>query len=145
MIGNGQIQAIDGLEIPNLVRASNACAYVLKIRSKVYLLPMRVKLDENAYAMKDALSYKIYLSRRIIDNDRADKAIIRILLHELTHIKQMENEDLVLADNGNIAIWKGEVYSSKAEYSTRPWEAEARKAESKYINEAWRIINVTTI
>lgn len=138
---NRKIQVVSGLEIPGLIMVANACASVLKVRSNVCILPMKFLHDDKAFVTRDTLSFKLHLSKSIIEKDEANKETARLFIHELTHVKQMEDGELILADHGNIVIWRGKKYNPQMDYNIRPWEKDARRAESKYIKEVWNIIN----
>lgn len=56
-----------------------------------------------------------------------------LICHEMKHFDQYENGDLeVIKDESKLVfIWKGQEYKSSTSYYSRPWEREAREAQSK--------------
>jgi hypothetical protein len=61
---------------------------------------------------------------------------ITTLSHELIHLKQYYNKDLILLDNIKIPIWKGDTIDVKDyTYENRPWEKEAYNNQNKIASE----------
>lgn len=86
------------------------------------------------YSKKNA--YDILLNIHHIN----DKEFPKMLLHELTHAKQMQLGDLIIKRKADGLTWKGTFYNKKdfEEYSERkhrflPWEIPAYKSEKAQI------------
>ena len=62
--------------------------------------------------------------------------LLRLIAHEMTHVKQLVNGDLKFDfENGKI-LWKGKDFDvDKTPYRKRPFEIEAFKEEKKYIQD----------
>ena len=54
----------------------------------------------------------------------------RVLIHELQHVIQMFNQDLLT--DGEQFIWKGQAYPFDYPYRERPWEIEAEEQVKLY-------------
>lgn len=75
-----------------------------------------------------------------IDTNQRKSRILRIVAHELIHIKQYSKNHLI--DSGsNMIEWQGKLYDlEKTPYNLRPWEAEARRMEYKLQRKIEKII-----
>lgn len=131
-----------GYDIPNLVRLSNIIIKILNIKAEVYIMPMRLKLDGNAYVTAYGNRYTVYLNSDILKNDKISNFNIRLLIHELTHVQQMERGDLIFKEGFKKAIWKGREYVSSDDYDSRPFEIEARKNEKLYFNNVKELLSL---
>jgi hypothetical protein len=75
-------------------------------------------LDTKAYIKGEKYSYLIFIG----NFSRTDN--ILTLSHELIHLKQYYNNELII--NGNMQIWKGDTINiSNISYEKRPWEIDA--------------------
>lgn len=131
-----------GYDIPNLVRLSNIIIKILNIKAEVYIMPMRLKLDGNAYVTACGNRYTVYLNSDILKKDKISNFNIRLLIHELTHVQQMERGDLIFKEGFKKAIWKGREYVSSDDYDSRPFEIEARKNEKLYFNNVKELLSL---
>lgn len=94
-------------------------------------------LDNDTYAECDILTKKQKDSRVItisLDHLLASNCLYygfaRMLGHELEHARQVISGELTALEDENFFIWKGEKISlDLVQYSARPWEHEALKAE----------------
>ena len=60
-----------------------------------------------------------------------EQELVKVIAHEMTHVKQYEYDDLELGVNQ--CYWKGELYDEKVEgYWFLPWEIEARGYEMAF-------------
>lgn len=76
------------------------------------------------YVTKSNNNYFLFL-----DPYQRKSRIVRIIAHELIHIKQYSENQLSVIDIEHIS-WKGETYNlSLTPYDMRPWEVEARQLE----------------
>ncbi len=67
------------------------------------------------------------------------KESIRVISHEIIHIKQYLSKDLVF-ENG-IVYWRGDVFDlQSSDYETRPWENEAFSEEGPLNNKISNIL-----
>ena len=124
----------------NLIRILNAAKSVLNINTDVNIAPMRVKLDDTAYAYKVLDSYFIYINEDIFRKDKINNFNIRVIIHELYHIKQMIDGDLKFSDDHKIVYWKNVKYDKSYSYDERPFEVEARLAETKYFKQVKKLV-----
>lgn len=65
---------------------------------------------------------------------RQQRIYVGTLVHELTHVRQMQEGRLISRDDHY--IWEGEVYKLHAtlpEYLAQPWEVEAHIAQGMYL------------
>ena len=124
----------------NLIRILNAAKSVLNINTDVNIAPMRVKLDDTAYAYKVLDSYFIYINEDIFRKDKINNFNIRVIIHELYHIKQMIDGDLKFSDEHKVAYWKNIKYDKSYSYDERPFEVEARLAETKYFKQVKKLV-----
>ena len=84
-------------------------------------------LDKNEIAI-DVRSYDV-------------KSIVKTIIHELTHVKQVRDGKLKGANKG--FVWNNEEFGeakSHEEYLEFPWEIEARANADKYIDEVMKKI-----
>lgn len=78
-----------------------------------------------AYVTESALCYFLYLK------PNGKLTSIRLLSHELIHIKQYYFNELSV-NNSNFAIWKGDtIYKNDKDYKNYPWEKEAFSNQSE--------------
>ena len=124
----------------NLIRILNAAKSVLNINTDVNIAPMRVKLDDTAYAYKVLDSYFIYINEDIFRKDKINNFNIRVIIHELYHIKQMIDGDLKFSDDHKVVYWKNIKYDKSYSYDERPFEVEARLAETKYFKQVKKLV-----
>ncbi len=75
----------------------------------------------DAYTVNEGNCYII----TIIETDR--KNSIRLIAHELTHVKQLYDKRVIV--NNDQVIWEGEEINPIPEYMERPWEIEAFQYE----------------
>jgi len=76
---------------------------------------------------------------------RQQRIYIGTLVHELTHVRQMQEGRLVSKDDHY--IWEGEVFkisASLSEYLAQPWEVEAHVEQAMYLYDLEREEATTT-
>ena len=63
--------------------------------------------------------------------DSTEEELVKVIAHEMTHVKQYEYDDLELGVK--CQYWKGEIYDEEVEgYWFMPWEIEARGYEQAF-------------
>lgn len=92
----------------------------------------------NRFSTKD-YELQAFLDKTIVPNTynlivktKLLESLEDIICHEMVHFDQYERGDLKLKNTDNsgpIFIWKGEEFSSDSNYSSRPWEEEARSKQ----------------
>lgn len=124
----------------NLIRILNAAKSVLNVNTDVNIAPMRVKLDDTAYAYKTLDNYFIYINEDILRRDKINNFNIRVIIHELYHIKQMIDGDLKFSDDHKAVYWKNVKYDKSYSYDERPFKVEVRLAETKYFKQVKKLV-----
>lgn len=134
---------IPGYYIPNIRKLVDVVINVLGVFATVAIMPMRIKTSNaigyvekygDKYTPNRDGKYTIFIDTSILKADELSDPIINLFIHEIWHIKQMENGRLRSGDS--VAVWDGVHYAITAmPYEDRPWEIEARKMESKYLNQ----------
>lgn len=122
-----------GFDIPNLKRIVNTASSVMGMDSIVHLMPMKIKLSEHAYTVKQGCEYIIYLSEQILSKDELSDFNIKVLTHELWHVRQIKSGELKFHDKR--VEWRGRFYDNSQPDHLRGWEQEARRAERKYFKQ----------
>ena len=121
-------------DVTNLIHAISHELFGLDtLKIDIYDLPTNLEkmgeLSLQAYVAKNPHedhSYMIYLSRNIRGS------IKNVIIHELIHIKQMEDGELVQFPPGiKFVIWKGDTINFERDYSIRPYEIEAYSHSKK--------------
>lgn len=122
-----------------------------KERSKdLYIWINFADMHDETYGMCEVLSdlydqpneFRIWVSP--IQNDCVRIPFLRILAHELVHLKQYANNELA---NSRAWIWKGTRYKfvenslSYDEYAALPWEEEAIRLEEELYNDYLAYVN----
>lgn len=129
------IEKVDiGYSIPNIKKAVNVIAKVIGLSHKVYVMPLRIKkLDNHSYIVVQQKKIIIFVGVSILAADRLSSAVLRLLIHELYHCRQIANGDLSYNNTMTVAIWMGKEYTSDIRHEDREWEQQARDAERQYI------------
>lgn len=129
-----------GYTVVNLVRIANTIIQKLGIKNDVYILPMKVMLDENAYVTSKGNISTIFIHPNILKKDALSDFNIKMLIHELTHVLQMQRGELIM-DGANIR-WKGKLFTKDTPHGERPFEIEARENERKYFKEIKQLLSL---
>ena len=129
-----------GFDIPNIKLIVNTIAHVLKIENAVHVMPMKLNFDGNAYAVKQGCEYIIFVNEKVLSSDKISNFNIRLFIHEMWHIKQMMDGRLKFNYDNTKAIYDGVEYTNLVEYSKRPFESEARKAEDIYFKQVKKLL-----
>ena len=125
-----------GYFIPNLKKLVNVVAYIFKIESEIFIMPLRIKqLDENSYVVPSINSFIIYVNEKYLREDKITNFVIRMFIHEMWHVKQMVDKKLSFNETHTKAYWNGNEYTSDLSHDEREWEKEARQAEQKYFKQ----------
>lgn len=115
----------------HIIKLVEKITELLGISDLIYLAPLRVKvIDKNAYVVKVSDGYVIFISHKHLKEDKITPFIIRMLIHEIWHIKQMNEGRLVITDS--LFTWQGKDYPNNTQIEFRKWESEARQAELIY-------------
>lgn len=129
-----------GFDIPNIKKIVNTIAHILKIENVVHIMPMKLNLDDNAYAVKQGCNYTIFVNEKILSSDKITNFNIKMFIHEMWHIKQMMDGRLEFNHDNTKVIYDGVEYTNLVEYSKRPFESEARKAEDIYFKQVKKLL-----
>ena len=129
-----------GYEIPNIKRLVNTVAHVLGIQNVVHVMPMKLKFDGNAYAVKQGCEYIIFVNEKILSSDKISNFNIKMFIHEMWHIKQMMDGRLKFNYDNTKAIYNGVEYTNLMAHEDRPFEIEARKAEEIYFKQVKKLL-----
>lgn len=125
-----------GYSIPNLKRLVNVIAHIFSIESEIFIMPLRMKeLDENSYVVSSINSFIIYVNELYLRKDKVSDFVIRMIIHEMWHVKQMIDKRLSFNQEHTKAYWNGNEYTSDLSHDEREWEKEARQAEQKYFKQ----------
>lgn len=130
-----------GYEIPNIKRIVNTVAHVLGIKNAIHVMPMRLNFDGVAYAVKQGCEFIIFCNKDFLNKDKITNFSIRVIIHEMWHIKQMMDGRLTFNYDNTKAIYNGVEYTNLVEHSRRPFEAEARSAEARYFKQVKNLLN----
>lgn len=129
-----------GYQIPNTKKLVNTVAHVLGIKDAVHVMPMKLNFDGVAYAVKQGYQYIIFFNKDFLNKDKITNFSIRVIIHEMWHIKQMMDGRLAFNYDNTKAIYNGVEYTNLVEHSKRPFEVEARRAESIYFKEVQTLL-----
>lgn len=146
-INNEGIEVQNSTPIENIPEIIKAGTYVVGIQNaKIFVLPFNKRI-QNAYEKKyfhkisghvvenkDG-SYVIYIDMSLNADD-----LIKVVSHELIHIKQMQKKQLSHDDKGNI-YWEGKKQKLNTPYDKRKWEMDAKKYETFVYNRVIDILN----
>jgi len=129
-----------GFDIPNIKRLVNTVAHVFGIQNVVHVMPMKLNLDGNAYAVKQGCEYIIFVNEKILRSDKINDFNIKMFIHEMFHIKQMMDGRLKFNYDNTKAIYDGVEYTNLMAHEDRPFEQEARKAEDIYFRQVKKLL-----
>ena len=133
-----------GYDIPNTKKLVNTVAYVLGIQNVVHVMPMRLNLDGVAYAVKQGCEFIIFCNKDFLNKDKITNFSIKVIIHEMWHVKQMMDGRLAFNYDNTKAIYKGVEYTNLVEHSKRPFEVEARKAERIYFDRVKELLKLNS-
>lgn len=132
---------IQGYYIPNIIKLMGMIIKVLNIASEVSIRPLRIKTsNEIGYAEKQDSEYTIFIEPQFLKQDEVNDFVINLFIHELWHVKQMEDCRLLSNIVNTVAVWEGVYYSMEMPHEQRPWEIEAKKMEAEYLEQVKRQI-----
>lgn len=126
-------------EVVNLINAVNEVLNLEGVTIFVKRMP-ETKLQkgyiitsDNKYGSVIQANKKVYF---LMLRDNLETSFInKVIIHELSHIIQMENGDLIMNHNSNIVIWKGIEYNiNKVKHNFQKWEIDAREKEKNIID-----------
>lgn len=130
-------------DISNIVKIIDICTDYLEIEDvDIYISPMRKDFEDDYFAFIQQASetmFVVYIKERILKRNKITKFNVKMLLHEMVHLRQYVDKHLsVPSTNSNFAIWKGKKYDSSFEYNQRPWEMEAEDVSKKGYKELYK-------
>lgn len=124
---------IPGYYIPNMSKLLDVVVSVLGVSSAVNIQPLKIKtLNAVGYTEKRDNKYTIFIDTNILKADELTEQVVNLFIHELWHVRQMEDGRLSNNDVYTVAVWEGVYYSMEMPHEQRPWEIEAKKMESIY-------------
>lgn len=130
-----------GYDIPNIKKVVNTVAHALGIQNVVHVMPMKIKnFDDNAYAVKQGCEYVIFINEKFLSKDKINNFIVKVIIHEMWHIKQMMDDKLQFNYDHTKAIFEGKEYTNLTNHEDRPFEIEAREAERKYFKQVLKLL-----
>lgn len=125
-----------GYNIPNLKRLVNTVAHVLDIVNTLHIAPLAIEqFDDKAYAVKQGCEFVLFINKSILQKDKINTSLIKLIIHEMWHIRQMKEGELSFNYNHTKAIFNGKEYTNMTPHNDRPFESEARKAEDIYFKQ----------
>ena len=95
------------------------------------------KKDKDGYGGNIVLSDTAVKKKRFylyFNPNYSYKDIIRIMLHELTHVKQVYKGELLPSSDDKFIMWKGKEYISVTDYKRA-----MRKGGTEYMNFPWEV------
>lgn len=131
-----------GYDISNIIKIAEAVAEVLNINRDVYIVPMKVILNDNAYVTSAGPIFTVFINPKTLKQNKITAFNIKLLIHELTHVQQAQRGDLVYTSDNKTILWKGKEYNNKSDYDLRPFEIEARKNESTYFKKIKELLSL---
>lgn len=81
--------------------------------------------------------YNLYLRKD------TNEPLRSIICHEMLHLRQYIDGDLLVNVERRLFIWKGKDYPYSYPYMDRPWEKEVFKAQSKFISDVKKALPKT--
>lgn len=135
---------IQGYYIPNISRLAKVVLKELGVSSEVDIQPLKIKTSDaiscverhgSKYDANKKAKYTISIDTEILRADELSDPVISLLIHEVWHVKQMEDGRLKSNTEYTVAVWEGVHYTMTIPHDRRPWEIEARKKELEYLNQ----------
>ena len=127
---------IPGYYIPNMSKLLDVVVNVLGVSSPVDIQPLKIKtLNAVGYTEKRKDKYTVFIDTNILKADELTDPVINLFIHEVWHVRQMEDGRLKNNDAYTVAIWEGVHYTMTMPHDQRPWEIDARRMEEKYLNQ----------
>ena len=132
-----------GFYIPNISKLLDVVVNVLGVSSPVDIKPLRIKtLNAVGYTEKRKDKYTVFMDTNILKADELTDPVISLFIHEVWHVRQMEDGRLINNDVYTVAIWEGVYYSMEMPHEKRPWEVEARKVEAEYFKKVKEALSI---
>lgn len=131
-----------GYQIPNLKRLVNTVAHVLNIGSVVHIMPMKIPFARKAYTARQGCENVIFLNPEILKKDELSNFNIKLIIHEMWHVAQLNEGYLKYSRDWTKVYWKGEEYDNSISHEDRPFEKEAFEAEKKYYSQVKQLLNI---
>lgn len=144
---------IPGYYIPNIRKLADVIISVLGISAPVSIMPLRIKTSDciaytekqdNKYNSKQGNRYTIFVDTVFLKKDETTDPVINLFIHELWHVKQMEDHRLISDSEYTFAIWEGIHHPMTViPHEQRPWEIEAYRMEDVYLEKVKEQIAVS--
>ena len=128
---------IPGYYIPNIRKLADVIIKTLNISSLVFIMPLKIKTSNDIIgcAEKQNDGYTIFIDPDILKKDELSDFVISLVIHEIWHVKQMEDGRMILNTAHTVVRWEGMHYTMETiSHDNRLWEIEAKRMESKYLN-----------
>ena len=123
-----------GYYIPNISRLTEVVIKELGISAEVDIRPLKMKTQNvigytEKYGNKytNDRGYTVFIDQSILKADELTDPVISLVIHEIWHIKQMEDGRLKNNDAYTVAVWEGVHYTMTMPHDQRPWEIEAEE------------------
>jgi hypothetical protein len=129
---------IQGYYIPNISRLAEVVIKELGVSSEVDIRPLKMQTSNaigSAEKYANDRGYTVFIDPSILKADELTNSVICLLIHEIWHVKQMEEGRLMNNDVYTVAVWEGVHYTMTMPHDQRPWEIDARRMEEKYLNQ----------
>jgi len=100
-------------------------------------MPLKIKTSNDIIgcAEKQNDGYTIFIDPDILKKDELSDFVISLVIHEIWHVKQMEDGRMILNTAHTVVRWEGMHYTMETiSHDNRLWEIEAKRMESKYLN-----------
>ncbi|MCE5205664.1 MAG: hypothetical protein LLF80_06120 [Porphyromonadaceae bacterium] len=121
---------IQGYYIPNISRLAEVVIKVLGVSAEVDIRPLRMKTSDaigSAEKYTNDWGYTVFIDTGILKADELTDPVISLVIHEIWHVKQMEDGRLMNNDVYTVAVWEGVHYTMTMPHDQRPWEIEAEE------------------
>lgn len=130
-------QYVQGFYIPKLRNLTNVIIKVLGIPVPVSIMPLLIKTSNAiGYTEKQSDGYVIFIDTAILKKDEPTDFVINLFIHELWHVKQLEDGRLASNSTQTVVIWEGMRYlMATLPHENRPWEIEAKSMEPVYLGQ----------
>lgn len=135
---------IQGYYIPNISRLAKVVLKELGVSAEVDIQPLKIKTSDaisyverygSKYDANKKAKYTIFIDTAILKADELSDPMINLMIHEIWHVKQMEDGRLRANTGSTVAVWEGVHYTMTMPHEQRPWEIEAKNKETEYLSQ----------
>ncbi len=107
---------------------------MLDISAPVSIFPR--KSDYPGYVEKKDGGYILFIDPTILKKDELTDFVVNLFIHELWHVRQMEDGRLSSNSAQTVAVWEGVHFAMTVmKHEQRPWEIEAYRMEDVYFRQ----------